>query len=71
MNIEDVEPNNILVSWIEVIVPCPIGREHQVAGFHQHLFAFDICVCCALCLNHESQGGSGMSVTLRTLAGFD
>jgi hypothetical protein len=53
-----------------MIMPGPVWREHEIAGFHQHLLAFDVGVAGAVGFDDETQRRCGMAMTLGALAGF-
>ena len=48
-----------------MVMPSPIRSEHQIAGLHQHFFAFDVGVACAVSLDDMIDGTAGVALRLR------
>src|SRR5581483_3057677 len=71
MNIEDVQPDDRIFAGIVVIVPGPVGREHEIPRLHQHLLAFDIRVRRSVAFDDEAERGGGMTMAFRALARLD
>ena len=53
-----------------MFVPSPLRRADQIAGLHEHFFAFDVSVG-ALALKHETKSGHGVTVRGRHFARLD
>src|SRR5215468_166828 len=71
MDVQDVEPDDGIFSWIVMIVPRPVRRQHEIARFHHHLLAFDVGVPRSVAFYDEAECGGGMAVALRALSRLD
>ena len=68
--VQTIEPNDRLFRIVGVVVPGELGRENQIAGFHDALLAIYGRVS-AVALNHEAQRRRRVAVGARVFTGLD